>query len=249
MPSYVERRTSLSVLHCICVSCMSNENSGETSLEGVIRCPGKMSRGECHFGSRNFYNFSVGSVLLLPIDALHILFLCSTSMHCCIGIYNIVHGRLTNCERPTAIACCVCSGDSGDFAMPRWSTDHAPCPVRLLVKLRHDGQRPRRLRLPVAADRRCRTAHQSNAHQLRSRQPADRLVSHAGPDPGRCCEAETEDLLPAGESARTPVQPRVDGVRGFTANVARVLVFVQRDGRRHYRRQSPQSSLPASLPR
>lgn len=143
------------------------------------------------------------------------------------------------------------SGDSGGCPLPRWSTDHAPCPVRLLVKQRHDGQRPRRCRLPVAADGRQWTTHQSHAHQLRPCQPADRLVPHARPDAaaGRCRQAEAEDLLPAGEPARAPLHPGADGVRGFAATVARVPVVVQRDGGRRHRRQSPQSSLPTSLPR
>ena len=116
--------------------------------------------------------------------------------------------------------CDVSSGDGGDGALPRWSTDHAPRPDRLLVKQRHDGERPWRGRLPVAADRRARTTHQSHAHQLRPRQRADRLdppPPHARPDAARRRrrrrrEAEAEGLLPAGEPTRTPLHPSSDRV-------------------------------------
>ena len=145
----------------------------------------------------------------------------------------------------------LCSGDGGDGPVSSWSADHAPRPVGLLVKRRDGRHRARCCRLPVATHRRRRTTHQSHAHQLRPCQPADRLVPHARPDAaaGRCRQAEAEDLLPAGEPARAPLHPGADGVRGFAATVARVPVVVQRDGGRRHRRQSPQSSLPTSLPR
>jgi len=144
----------------------------------------------------------------------------------------------------------LCSGDGGDGPVSSWSADHAPRPVGLLVKRRDGRHRARCCRLPVATHRRRRTTHQSHAHQLRPCQRPDRLVPHARPDAGcRHRQAEAEDLLPACHSPRTPLHPSVDWVRGIAAQVARVLVVVQRHGGRHDSCQSPQSLLPTSLRR
>ena len=102
----------------------------------------------------------------------------------------------------------------------------------------------------MAAERRQRTAHQSHALQLRACQRAGRLVQHARTDAARRRrEAAPEDLLPAGQPARTTLHPGIDRVRGFTADVARFPVIVQRHGSRRHSRQSSQSSLPAPLSR
>ena len=156
------------------------------------------------------------------------------------------------------------SGDGRERALRRrWSTDHASGPVRLLINQRHDQHRPWSRRLPVEADGRRRTAHQSDAHQLRWRRPSAapgrHRVDHPPPRP-RCApslhvcaggsgQASAQGLLPAGQHTRAAIHTSADRVRGIASHFARVPVHLQRRRGRRHRRQSPQSSLPTSLPR